>query len=182
VKEAAAKMDEGLVKSHIQSLFWKESHRTSNLIRNCSVDLGSIFRQDRRLRFLMPVRNPMDCAISNLSTGHVQHFPKLPEDPSVEQVTHGVLEEILWFAELKEQFPDRFFHYFEHEISPAMLADMARFLSLQPLESWLTSAMAVMKINPSYDHEPALVESYRRFVSQRFSRFPAFEQALLQFA
>lgn len=181
-KEIYQKTGEGLVKEHIRCLFWKESHRTSNLIREKHVDLGNIFKQNDKLRFLQPIRNPMDCAISNLNTGHVTMFRGLDKKSPVIDVTRAILDEIYWLGELKESFPGRFSHYFEHEISRKMLVDLATFLKLDPKEDWLTNALAVMKTKPSYEHDSGLLAFYRDYVTTRFSRFPALSEGLMQFS
>jgi hypothetical protein len=58
---------------------------------------------------MMPIRNPMDCARSNLLTGHVGLFGRQLDHPSDEDVLELVLDEILWFKELESAVPDRFF-------------------------------------------------------------------------
>ena len=181
-KEIYQKTGEGLVKEHIRCLFWKESHRTSNLIREKHVDLGNIFKQNDRLRFLQPIRNPMDCAFSNLNTGHVTMFKGLNKQSPVIEVTRAILDEIRWLGELIESFPDRFTYYFEHEISREMLVRLAKFLGLEPTEAWLTGALSVMKTKPSYEHDPKLLAFYQDYITSKFSRFPALSDGLLRFS
>ena len=168
-------------KQNIKSLFWKESLRTSNIIRERSVDLGAIFRKDGRLRFLLPIRNPMDCAVSNLKTGHVTRFPGLSKSSPTRDVVQAILDEVFWFAGLQKQFPDRFHHFFEHEISAPMLVALARFLQLDPDETWITNALAAMKINPGYQHDPALVDFYQAYIQKKGPAFPELSKGLLDF-
>jgi hypothetical protein len=181
-KEIYEKTGEGLVKEHIKSLFWKESHRTYNLIRDKHIDLGAIFKRTDKLRFLLPIRNPMDCAISNLKTGHVHLFTGLNKNSSVWEVTRAILDEIYWYTETRESFPDRFFHFYEHTISRDMLAALAKFMRLDPNEDWLTNALSVMKTKPSYDHGSDLLASYREYVQSKFSQFPGMAESLLLFS
>lgn len=47
-----------LVTEDIRALFWKESHRTANLIRERGVNLAGLLAADTRLRFLLPIRHP----------------------------------------------------------------------------------------------------------------------------
>ena len=182
MKELHEKNGAELVKKDIRCLFWKESLRTSNLIREKKVDLQRIFEKEARLRFLLPIRNPMDCAISNLKTGHVEFFNGLSGSSSPLEVTQVILDEICWFAELEERFPGRFFHYFEHEISREMLSRLAVFLGLEPMESWLSNSLSAMKTKPSYEHDGELLSFYRKYVTDSFSRFPRFSEGLLRFA
>ena len=181
-KELYERTGEGLVKEHIRCLFWKESHRTSNLIREKHIDLGDIFKRNDKLRFLQPVRNPMDCAISNLkNNGHMRMFTGLSRNTSVIEVTQAILDEVYWFGELKELYPDRFFYYFEHEISREMLIKLATFLQLEPNEAWLSNALSVMKTKPSYEHDGKLLTLYRDYIANKFSPLPALSEGLYRF-
>lgn len=168
-------------KQKIKSLFWKESLRTSNIIRERQVNLADIFRNDERLRFLLPIRNPMDCAVSNLKTGHVNRFPGLSKSSPTREVVQAILDEIFWFANLKREFPDRFHYFYEYEISRDMLVDLARFLQLDPDETWIANALAAMKINPGYDHDNGLVSFYRDYIERKGAGFPELSRGLLAF-
>jgi hypothetical protein len=181
-KEVFQKTGTGLVKNHIRCLFWKESHRTSNVIHDKHVDLGNIFKKNDKLRFLLPIRNPMDCAMSNVNTGRVSLFKGMNKNTPVGDVTRAVLDEIVWIAGLKELNPDRFFYYFEHDISKKMLVDLATFLKLDPNETWLSDALAIMKTKPSYEHDSKLSTFYREYVTNKFSQFPAMSEGLLLFS
>jgi hypothetical protein len=172
---------EKLIKRQINCLFWKESLATSNLIRDRKIDLGAIFAQEDRLKFLMPIRNPLDCAISNLNTGHVDRFQGLGNKPTITEVLRAILAEIHWFASLKEQFPDRFFYFFEHSISAEMIANLADFLKLDADETWLSDARSVMISKSNYQHGADLLEHYRNSVRQQFSRQPVLMGQLLEF-
>ena len=181
MKGAYANSEVAILKERITCLFWKESLRTSNYIRQKKVDLGKIFEKEERLRFLLPIRNPLDCAKSNLRTGHASRFQGLTASSSEIEVTKAVLDEILWFAELHGQYPGRFFYYFEHEISREMLINLAAFLQIDPRETWLTNAHSAMKIMKSYDHDANLVTFYKEYVNTRFEKFPILKNGLLLF-
>ncbi len=181
MKEIYTKNGSGMTKKLIKCLFWKEPLHTANLIRERSVDLASIFESEDRLRFLMPIRNPLDCAVSNLRTGHVNLFQRLGKDSSVFEVLQAVLDEIFWFVDLKTKFPNRFFYFFEHEISRKMLVDLAEFLKLDPTESWISDTLAAMKIKSGYTHDTKLLRFYRDYVCDKCSRFPDLSKGLLAF-
>ena len=181
MKEVFLSTEYGLLKKEIKCLFWKESLRSSNLIRKKNVDLGTIFEKDKRLRFILPIRNPLDCAISNIKTSHVNIFEGLNTKSTKIEVLQAILDEILWFAELQKLYPDRFFCYFEHEISRNMLVSLATFLQLEPLESWLNDAVSVMKTKSSYEHDNNSIAFYRQYVNDKFIRFPVLSAGLLFF-
>lgn len=170
-----------LVKERVKCLFWKEPLAISNLLRSKHVDLDSVFEKEDRLRFLMPIRNPLDCAVSNIKTGHVKRFSGLGDDSTTEQVLDAVLSEILWFEQQKTKHPDRFFHYFEHSITRDVLCNLAKFLKLDVDQNWLSNAQAAMKIRSSYSHGVDLYDYYRQSVTTKFKGFPDLAEALLAF-
>jgi len=171
-----------LLKEEVRCLFWKESQRTANLLRSKNVDLGAILEREPRLRFLMPVRHPLDCAVSNRKTGHVQLLPGLPPDPSTADVAFAILDEIRWFADLEARHPGRFFRFFQHELSRATLERLAAFLEIEPFPSrWLDAAERAIDLKKGYEHDAGLVEAYREGVAERFEGHPELAAGLLYF-
>ena len=98
MKEVFRGTGDGILKKEIKCLFWKESLMTSNMIRQKNVDLGTIFERDQRLRFILPIRNPLDCAISNIKTGGVNRFKGLKTKSTEIEVVQAILDEILWWV------------------------------------------------------------------------------------
>ena len=171
-----------LIKTKTDCLFWKESLSTSNMIKEKQIDLGLILEAEERLRFFMPIRNPMDCAISNLKTGHFKRFRGLNENATIHEVLQAILTEIHWFASYMEKFPSRFFYYHEYSISREMLLGLASFLRLSPDETWLSNAQSVLVIKSSYQHNSQLLEFYQESVVKQFARFPVLKEQLLIYA
>jgi hypothetical protein len=170
-----------LVKENIQSLFWKESMRTSNHIRKHHVDLSDLFVRNEQLRFLLPVRNPLDCAVSNLRRGHVKFFEGANRSTPVEQVVEMILDELLWFENLRVQYPTRFFAFFEYEFNRETLVELAQFLELAPLEEWCSNAIAAFDNQSTYRHSNDLLSFYGEHVQDKFSAHPMFRNKLLRF-
>jgi hypothetical protein len=179
--EAFQKSGGELLKSEITCLYWKESLRTTDAIRKNILHLDDMLRADGRLRFLLPIRNPMDCATSNFNTGRITHFTGLTKKSSKTDVMRAVLDEIFWFGGLQRDYPDRFFHFFEHEISKDMLRRLGSFLELEEDSGWLDNALSVMKIKKRYEHDDDLISNYRRFVENRSVEFPDLCTGLLHF-
>lgn len=170
----------GLVKQRIDCLFWKESLRTANHIRANHIDLADLFARNDAIRFLLPVRNPLDCATSNLKTGLVSTFAGLPRRPSCEQVVSAILDEFLWVAELRQRNPGRFFVYFEHPFTAQTLRAAADFLRLTRDETWIERATAAFAVKSGYCHSASLIAFYRRAVEERFGPpFADFKRSLL---
>jgi len=170
-----------LIKEKIHSLIWKESLRTSNRIRKTGVDLGAIFARNPRLRFMLPVRNPIDCAVSNIKSGHVKLFRGLDENSPIEKVVEAILDEFKWVRGLERIHPDRFFIYFEPEFREETLVHLAEFLEVEMNEEWKRNSLAAFEIKKRYDHPEPLVMHYRRAVQERFADDEDFAAKLLRF-
>lgn len=158
-----------LLKGEIQSLVWKESLRTSNHIRSCMTDLDSIFSRNDRLRFLVPVRCPIDCAISNLKSGHARLFAGESTASPVERIVSAILREFAWIESLRQKHPDRFFIFFEYEMGKQTLENLEAFLGLEHDEKWLQSALAAFQSKKHYTPPHELVASYRSAVLHHFA-------------
>lgn len=170
-----------LLKDDIRCLFWKEPLRTANYIRNHNVDLGEILSRNDRLKFVMPVRNPMDCAKSNLKTGHVKLFSGLALPASVENVLLAIFNEYLWFLDLKSRYPSRFFYYFEHQLGVDTLKDLASFLGLGFDDQWCAAAIEGFSVKSPYQHTDQLKDFYTHRVNELFEHQPEFAEKLLLF-
>jgi hypothetical protein len=171
----------GLIKGRVDCLLWKESLEASNFIRDNNVNIDELLSLEPRLVFLLPIRNPLDCALSNLRSGHANRFRGIGEDPSIRQCLKAVLREIHWFLSLQQKHKDRFFHYYAHSVSRDMLVELACFLSLSPDEDWLRSALRVMAIGGKYSHDFDLMIDYRNIVKAIFSDMPTAAKQLLEY-
>ncbi len=171
------------VKDEIHSLFWKESLKTSNLIRERGVDLGNIFQRNGKLRFLMPVRNPLDCAFSNHNrAGFKVLFEGVKPESDFADVLDHVLFEFEWFLDLSEQYPGRFFYYYENSLHRQGLIDLAGFLDVATDTQWVERCLVLNQVSSSYAFPPDIVDLYRQIVHRRFADHPAAEMQLLGFA
>jgi hypothetical protein len=186
MQRAAAAL-RGAARGPTKCLVWKDSHLVGNFLRAARVDVRRLLQRNDKLRFLLPIRDPIDCAISNLRTGHVEFFREshgLSRASSVEDVVAAVLDEIAWFLALRDGSgrPESFFIYFEHEIGNDVLENMLRFLGLSRSEDYLAAAGAAFKVSRSRDAAPRPVEAYVRMVKQKFERHPGIRDGLMKFA
>ncbi|MEX1136277.1 MAG: hypothetical protein WEB89_05210 [Balneolales bacterium] len=170
-----------LIKNKINCLFWKESLTISNHIRDHLENLETMLYQEQRLVFLLPIRNPLDCAISNLHSGHASRFRIENSQQSIHTCILAILDEINWFLSHQEKYSDRFFHYFAHTIDKDMLKTLANFLILSHDEEWIANALRVMVVKSSYEHEDSILQFYRKSVEIIFAGKPWAQQQLLKF-
>ena len=177
-----ARYGEQLVKNDIECLFWKESLKTSRLMRRNEAALQQIFERNEKLRFLMPVRNPLDCAASNLKSGYAELFENLAAGADMGAVLESVLGELLWFFELHARYPDRCFYFFENAFNEDVVLRLAEFLRLRPEKDWIQSVLANFTTRSSYEHDPEVIAVYDRFVDEHFSAFPEVARRLREFA
>ena len=174
---------DSLQKPNPNCLVWKEPLRVANHIRRYLVDLGEIFEKNDRLRFLAPVRNPLDCAASNLRvTQLVRLFEGIDESSSSEAVVDAILNELKWFLDLSERYPQRFFFYLENSFDESTVYALADFLQVTPDERWVQSILASYQVKSSYQHDDEILDHYRFFVKNRFSDYPEIEDKLLAFS
>ena len=168
------------VKPVIRTLMWKESLIVANHLRKHGIDVSGVLKANDRLRFLIPVRNPLDCAASSLK-GKFRLFVGHPEQPSIEWMLEAILDEFEWCLQWRHKQPERFLVFFEHGLDPHFLRNLAAFLKLPCDEQWLKQATAALRINQNYQHPPKLVAFYREAVQRRFSTYPEFAAELLKF-
>lgn len=166
----------GRLKNDIKCLFWKESLRVSKHLRRSDEPLENIIQTNERVRFLMPVRNPMDCARSNMKTGHHVLFPDVDVESEQTEVLRAVLEEISWYAGLKRRYPNRFFHFFEDGLSESMLRDLADFLHLRADEEWIRRSLSVMDSKSNYNHS----DDFRAFYADRIEHLSFPDESVRQ--
>lgn len=168
-----------LRKEKVDALVWKESQLTSNFIRERNVDLASIFRQNSQLRFLMPVRNPIDCAISNAKTGAGKYLLEAKSQAPID-LLETILFEEAWGFQLKEKFPDRIFCFFEHEISRSFFENLAEFLKLRNDERWLAEAERTFRVKQGYKASLELAERMRQLLETNFNNMPGIKDKYLK--
>lgn len=168
------------VKPHIDCVVWKESLAVANHLRENRVDVDALLEALPPLRFLQPVRNPLDCAVSSLKHKY-KLFRGLPEDPTVEQVLDAILREYAWFESLQRKHPDRYFAFYEYNFTAEVLRALAAFLELAPDEQWVGRARQAFQLKPGYEHPPERVAFYRERVGELFADAPFWRERLLRF-
>jgi len=186
MRQAHARL-QGLPAGPTKCLLWKDSHRVTNFLRSARVDVPRLLQCNPKLRFMLPIRNPIDCAISNVRNGHVVFFAAfhgVSAESAIEDVVAAILDEIAWFVTLQEDSarPDNFFLYFEHEIGLRVLEKMLTLLGLSHDEAYLTAAADAFKVSHERRKDDRIVTLYAEQVNQKFARRPELRDALLQFA
>lgn len=156
------------VKPRIVSLVWKADLPGALALRRRE-DLRSMFAADGgRLRFLFPQRNPIECAKSNLKTGHWMRFENVEQ--TLESVLAKVLDEHAWFTEVAARFPGRCRTFRQGAFGdPAEWRNLAAFLGLSDDAQWEADVVRVASVRPD---KPAKEEE-RRLLSRLLDSRPA---------
>ena len=139
---------------------------------------GALLEAEPRLSFLMPVRNPLDCAESHVRTGG---GPQFRGALSFESVLESVLADFHWFRRMQADYPEHFFHFFEYGFDRDLLIRLAGFLQLEPEESWIEHALAAYDVSSDYRHGDERYAYFSDRVEARFADDPEFAAALMQF-
>jgi hypothetical protein len=163
------------VKPRIVSIVWKADLPGAQALRRRD-DLRSMFAADGgRLRFLFPKRNPIECAKSNLRTGHWQRFENV--ERTLESVLARVLDEHAWFTAVAARFPDRCQTFRQSAFAnPMEWRKLATFLGLSADAPWEADVARVASVR---EDEPA-TEEERRLLARLLESRPtlSFESAV----
>ena len=165
----------------IKSLVWKESLINTNLIKSDKFSLSNVIEREKRLRFMLPIRNPLDCTISNIKTGHAKIFKGINQNYTAFDILESIIEEIHWFILKKQEYPDRFFYFFENDISKNLFLDIANFLKLNADKTWVINAESAFLVKSGYKHDSELVKFYKKLIKNRFYKYPSIIDKFLSF-
>lgn len=178
MKTALGDTSDLATKRNAASLVWKDSARMMNHLRTHNVDIGSLVAYEPRLQFLLPVRNPLDCARSHVKTGGGPQFDE-PSDSL--EVLDSLFQDFAWFRDLQRQYPDRFFHFFEFQVDSDLLAGMANFLGIEADTEWMERALSAYEVGSTYEHSDDEWYAYRRCVDKWFAADVEFRTYLMEF-
>ena len=168
------------VKEDVQCIVWKdpmelERYTTKNLIH-----YEKLFREDGdRLRFLLPIRNPLDTTMS-MSRGDNWKQYEGKTNNLVGDLIDAVIQDIYRFLRLQREFPSRFF-FFTQDNFPHILEDLAEFLDLDFDETWVQTCQEIWQPRPSYRVLPVMLDFYTMMVKMRFGGFPKVRDMLLEY-
>lgn len=162
------------LKKNIRCIFWKESLRVSNHIKN--ININEILSKNKKLKFILPVRNPIDCAYSNLKTGHYKIFGN--KIKNIDECLEEIFREFIFFLKLKEKYPLNFFYFFQDEFNK-QLPEMASFLDIPKEEIWLNDSLEVIKMRSTYSYDKKIVSKYLELTNKYFKTHPEFKKHLV---
>ncbi len=141
-----ARYGKQLVKTHPRCLLLKDSARFQNRIMRLQ-DLSAFLKQFERMQFMLPIRDPLDCAASNMKTGKLE-FLGAPRHSSLDEALNAVLSYLGWALDLADSFPTRVLWFTERDSRPLMFNRWADFLRIESDQRWIRDAESVYRISP----------------------------------
>jgi hypothetical protein len=147
-------------KENVRSIIWKDGSRNMSVIKKINVE--SVISKNKRIKFLMIIRNPMDCATSNSKPGYNQNFRKKDKFSILEEL----FERYNWSFKMEKKYPNNFFHFFEHEIGNDLLDNIQDFLKVPRDNQWREDFKKVWVILSKYNHENKFKNLYRQLINK----------------
>lgn len=177
IKQVYFKRYSSTIKKHIKLLVWKDSHVITNYIRRNKIEVADLVKNLPQLKFILPIRNPIDCAFSNIRTKHTKYFGAKIENTI--DCVEEIFNEFLFFLNLEKQFPQYFTHFFEQDLLLA-LPELIKVYNLPLDEQWLVDIKdGYIPINKNYERE-GLIQKSIQLGEQKFVDFSEFRQKLNQ--
>lgn len=176
----AARFGATLLKPRASTLFWKDSMRFTNRFLADRPGIDAFLAANDQTVFLLPVRNPMDCARSNLATGRSHHLVA-KRDAAFEPVLTRILEALRWFRIREREAPERFWSFTEAELADGFLDRFAAFCRLPYSASWREDAPRTILVLPRSQHAASSRDLYARLTAEFFADDPAMRARLERF-
>lgn len=165
------------VKPDAEWLVWKDSMRIQNRLMATPELFDRLCDNLPNLRFILPLRDPLDCATSNAKTGHSPTL-LLPTDASVETVLETVLDAFAWGLDKREQRPYRVFAFTQHAPLHRLLPGLADFLGVTPGTEWMAAAREAFVIRDRYQFAPESRAYERGRIAAKLGRWAEYAAAL----
>ena len=157
------------MKENPTCLIWKESFRVLNIIRKLPKSKLDILMDNPQLCFMMPIRNPLDTAISHLVSfdAHISLYGINPAEATRISVLDAVLTSISDVFKLQSEYgKDKVLIIFESDLTN--ITDILnssdkieKFLGIESDKEWEQSTRTNLLINKSkYNHDWSIIDFY----------------------
>lgn len=162
-----------LVKQFFEVVVWKESGRLTDYLMRHEDSFRNLLDQQPRIKFILPIRNPIDCAISNFKlryhrTGSFERrllYESIPSD-SLEGMLEFIVRSHIWCLRFAESYPDRFFVFSQSDIDNKFFDRLAQFLDIDACETWIRDCIKISDFKESYAHDEELIARYIGFLDK----------------
>ena len=163
------------LKEDVRALVWKEPLRVQQHIMRQGADAGiQLLDGFPELQVVLPIRNPIDCAISHTVTPHHRHVFGERFGPALE----GVLKSLAWVLELRDAFPDRVFTFTQWEFGRDTLQAMAAHLGLSASPEWIDDVERAVSVRAGYRVAPKVTRVYQETLQRVLEPWPDMQKRL----
>jgi hypothetical protein len=164
-----ARYGKQMLKPEASTLFWKDSMRLQNRFERDEAIFAELLARQPEARFIFPVRNPMDCARSNLQRGHWRHLVA-KDAAEFGPVLRRVLESLRWFRRFERADPGRFLSFTELEIGAGFPERIAAFSNLPAPTRWAhEDAPKAIEVVPRSEHAADRRALYAALIAELFA-------------
>jgi hypothetical protein len=160
-----------ILKPQSRALFWKDSMQVLNHLWANRVDLAALTDALPQLRFVLPVRHPVDCALSVRRSDLWKYLVDGPSKPTLEVVLERLFDILLWFEQQRRQRPDRFLLFWEFDLNEDFLRRLCAFSCLLFDPQWADDVLSTLTVDPK-PHAPADQEVLGRLIERRLGSDP----------
>ncbi len=162
-------------------LIWKDSMRVSNHIMRLGLNAEDVAKRDARFRFLLPIRNPLDCAQANLANQF--RFLTDRNRPTKLDLLQRILSIVREISLSATALPGAFFVFTQSEMQSQDFWDkLCLFLRVSCPKDWRCDASRTVDVRPGYAHSAEEIEVYRNLVLEIFEEDAGMRERLLKLA
>ena len=147
-------------------LFWKDSMHITNHIVTLGLRPETVAANDARLRFILPIRNPLDCAQANLRNKF--RFLTESQTPTKLELLQRILRLVRDISDCAAGLPCSFFIFTQSEMVQDFWSKLCEFLKVDCREDWLADVSRTVKVRPGYAHSGEETAAYRDLVLSEF--------------
>ena len=97
------------MKERVVSVLWKEGLYLSNHLKKHNISPLQLIKKQTKLKFILPIRNVLDCAISNKKTTLAYIFNDIDQNSSMEEIVSAILDEYVLFFKIRKKTHHIFF-------------------------------------------------------------------------
>lgn len=165
------------LKPDARVLVWKDSMLVQRRLMERDAAIFEVLDALPQVRFLLPVRHPLDCAISNIKNQHVRAILDRMET-DLPTVVAAVLDVLAWALDKADARPERFFVFTEGQPPQALVPALGDFLNLEADERWLEDGQAAFAVRPK-TRDAAQLVMFEALAREKLARWPAILDRLL---
>ncbi|MFC3150002.1 sulfotransferase domain-containing protein [Litoribrevibacter euphylliae] len=139
------------VKKNIKSIFWKESLTVTRYLQNLpEKSLDSLLENNKKIKLLLPIRNPIDCGISNLKTGSMAKELTGKKLPELRDAFTAIIKIFEWFQDIKRDHPEQTIIITQRDLENKSISSISSFLGVKETSEWTEDIINSTSIKPSY--------------------------------